>query len=330
MNNSSDKPIVLSLQQVGKHIEETFVVKDVSLDIPALHRVAIAGETGSGKSTLLKMIAGLVHADEGKIYFEGRRVMGPNYQLVAGEAGIAYLSQHYELRNHYKMEELLGYANVMSDDDARKIYEVCRIGHLMKRNTFQLSGGEKQRIALARLLVSAPRLLLLDEPFSNLDLIHKNILKQVIEDIGSSLNITCMLTSHDPLDTLSWADEIIVMKAGRVQQRDSPQALYAQPANEYVAGLFGAYNLLDKETLNRLFPAISLQYDTSIIRPEYFEISYTQPVHSVPAIIMDVSFCGSYSDVRVQVSENIITVRTLHKHFKKNDNVYLSLLSDRM
>lgn len=320
------KPTVLSLQQVGKHIEGKFVVKGVNLEVPALHRVAIAGETGSGKSTLLKMIAGLAHADEGKIYFEGRRVMGPNYQLVAGEAGIAYLSQHYELRNHYKMEELLDYANVMSDSQAQEIYRICRIEHLMQRNTFQLSGGEKQRIALARLLVSAPRLLLLDEPFSNLDLIHKEILKQVIEEIGTALNITCILTSHDPLDTLSWADEIIVMKDGVIQQQNSPQALYAYPANEYVAGLFGAYNVIEPDQLNTWLTHSKDAINRPIIRPEYFNLTKTPEPDSVPAVVMDVSFCGSYSDVKVSVAERIIIVRILRNQFKKGDKAYLSFL----
>ena len=164
---------LLSVESVTKTINEQPVIQDVSFGQYSLQKIAIAGETGSGKSTLLKMIGGLLQPDAGKIYFRQQRVMGPDYQLVAGESGIAYLSQHYELRNHYRMEELLSYANILTEEQAHEIYAICRIDHLLKRNTFQLSGGEKQRIALARLLVSAPRLLLLDEPFSNLDLIHK-------------------------------------------------------------------------------------------------------------------------------------------------------------
>ena len=117
------------------------------------------------------------------------------------------------------MEELLEYANKLPATEAASLYKLCRIDHLLKRKNDQLSGGEKQRIALARLLVGSPKLLLLDEPFSNLDLIHKNILKSVIEDIGERMKLTCMLTSHDPMDTLSWADEIIVRKDGQIIQQ---------------------------------------------------------------------------------------------------------------
>jgi iron(III) transport system ATP-binding protein len=152
-------------------------------------KLAIAGETGSGKSTLLKMIAGLAQPAEGEIRFRGERVLGPQERLVPGQPGIAYLSQHFELWNNYRVEEILSYANDLSVEAAAALYAICRIDHLLARRTDQLSGGERQRIALARLLVRPPRLLLLDEPFSNLDHIHKSLLKTVIRDIGLARSI---------------------------------------------------------------------------------------------------------------------------------------------
>src|SRR5580692_2230502 len=138
-------------------------------------KLALAGATGSGKSTLLKMIAGLLQPDEGEIWLDGQRVRGPLETLVPGHPGVAYLSQHFELWNNYRVGEILSYANDLSDEEAGTLYEMCRIDRLLGRRTDQLSGGERQRIALARLLVKPPRLLLLDEPYSNLDRIHKEI-----------------------------------------------------------------------------------------------------------------------------------------------------------
>lgn len=116
-------------------------------------KLAVAGETGSGKSTLLKIVAGLTQPGEGEVLFEGQKVRGPEEKLLPGHPGIAYLSQHFELRNSYRVEEELEYASKMPAEQSRHVYEVCRVAHLLKRWTNQLSGGERQRIALARLLV---------------------------------------------------------------------------------------------------------------------------------------------------------------------------------
>ena len=211
--------------------------------------LAVAGETGSGKSTLLKIIAGLTTPAAGTVFFQGVRVPGPLERLIPGEPGIAYLSQYFELWHHYKVEEVLAYSNDLSQEEADGLYRLCHIDHLLMRRTDQLSGGERQRIALARLLVHPPRLLLLDEPFSNLDMIHKRLLKKVIRDITERYDITCILVSHDPYDTLSWADELLILREGRIHQQGSPREVYSRPVDEYAAGLLGEYSLANGEFL---------------------------------------------------------------------------------
>jgi ABC-type sugar transport system ATPase subunit len=251
--------------------------------------------------------------------------------LIAGHPGIAYLSQHFELRNNYLVQEVLIMANRMTDEEALRIYDVCRISHLLKRRTDQLSGGEKQRIALARLLVSSPQLLLLDEPYSNLDISHKNILKSVIRDIGEKLEITCILISHDPLDTLSWADEILIMKDGKVIQQGKPQQIYHQPFDEYTAALFGSYNLISPVLANAFNPSgafVSIQKNL-LVRPEYFQTA-TEETNAISGEVVAVKFFGSYYEVEVVISNSVVTIKTGKANIVKGDQLFVSLNSPQL
>ena len=323
---------LLRVANITKGTKAGFSLADISFEVMPLKRLAIAGETGSGKSTLLKIIAGLAQPDSGEVLFENKRVKGPDEQLLPGHPGIAYLSQHYELRNHYRVEELLDMANKLTDTAAAAIYEVCRIGHLLKRKTDELSGGERQRIALAGQLTKKPKLLLLDEPFSNLDPIHKSILKSVIEDISSQLQITCILASHDPVDTLSWADEILVLKDGCLLQQGTPTGLYHQPVDAYVAGLFGIYNYIPRE---RIFALFSVVIDKPIgkellIRPENFKLFQNPTAGAVAGEVVKMRFFGNYSLVEIVAGDVSITAAANGQHFNVGEPVFVSLQPDNI
>lgn len=289
-------------------------------------KIAIAGETGSGKSTLLKIIAGFAQAESGEVRFEGIRVEGPAEKLIPGHPGIAYLSQQYELPNNMWVEEVLNYADDLPPGEAAVLYATCRIDHLLKRRTNQLSGGEKQRIALARLLTRLPKLLLLDEPFSNLDLIHKRILKSVIKDIGDKLGTTCILASHDPLDTLSWADEIIVIREGQIVQQGPPAIVYRQPLNEYVAGLFGPYNLIPVSSVQEFekLPGIKQNGKTLFFRPEDIKIMKKKG-HTVTGSVISISFMGGYYETGIRVNDVDLIARTIQSELVVGEKVEISL-----
>lgn len=320
---------LLSLTGISKKTGPDFGLSDIHFTQQKFQKMAIAGETGSGKSTLLKIIAGLVQPDEGLVLFEGKRVRGPNEELVPGHPRIAYLSQHFELRTNYRVEEVLEYANKRTEEEAWNIYRVCRISHLLKRRTDQLSGGEKQRIALARLLTTSPGLLLLDEPYSNLDMIHKNILKQVIRDIGLQLNISCLMVSHDPTDTLSWADEIIIMKNGRIIQQGNPEDLYLHPVNEYAAGLLGSYNLLSEQD-SKAFTGLVFADSPDkklLIRPGQCRM-VTDKTAANSAVVDHIAFMGSYYEVWLAVNGITLLVHTANGGLQKGDTVWLSFSDD--
>lgn len=311
---------LLNVSAISKKQGEDLLLKNINFVQESFQNIAIAGATGSGKTTLLKIIAGLVQPDKGEVVFEGMKVKGPNEKLLPGHPYIAYLSQHFELRNHYRVEELLQMANKLSVSDAALIFEVCRISHLLTRWTNELSGGERQRIALARTLVTAPQLLLLDEPFSNLDAIHKNILKKVISDISKQLNVTCILVSHDPVDVLSWASEIIVLDRGTIIQRGSPEEVYNNPLSEYVAALFGKYVLMN----DVLATTFSYKGNKRFFRPRNFKID---AVNGIEAEVMQSFFMGSFYEITVCI--NGLTLPVYDRHScNAGEKVGVTLLAD--
>ena len=314
----------LEVNRIRKQEGNNVLVNDVSFSLQQFEKLAIAGSTGSGKSTVLKIIAGLVQASEGTVLFENIRVEGPQEKLMSGHPEIAYVSQQFELRNHYRVVELIDMANKISDSAAQEISELCRIDGLLNRWSHQLSGGEKQRVALAIQLLAAPKLLLLDEPYSNLDFTHKNILMAVINDIATKTAITCVLVSHDPTDTLSWADRILVLQGGTVLQHATPEEIYYRPVNSYVAGLFGKYNLLT--------PEMTLQFAgngggqqllaNSIIRPNQFVMQTKS--QGVKGAVVDVRFMCAYTQLIVQIEDQYLVVNTF-EDFKVGDAVYLAV-----
>jgi ABC-type glutathione transport system ATPase component len=317
--------IFLQVSHINRQEEGTDQLKDISFTQQRFLKLALAGATGSGKTTLLKVIAGLAQPMSGEVWFEGVRVLGPEEKLIPGHPRIAFMSQHFELRNHYRVEELLQMSNELSDEEANRIYKVCRIDHLLKRWTHQLSGGERQRITLAGLLVAAPTLLLLDEPYSNLDAIHKSILKTVITDISEQLKITCILVAHDPVDILSWADEVIVLQQGQIIQKGPSIKVYKDPVNEYSAALFGKYNIINDDLLRLIAsnPEIKLN-GKRFLRPEDFTIDLEKSSGLI-AKVKKVSFMGSYNEILVNISGHDILVNNCGCSIKEGETVHISL-----
>jgi ABC-type sugar transport system ATPase subunit len=319
----------LEVTGLSKKERGRFIVNDIYFVQQPFQKMAIAGETGSGKTTLLKMIAGLVQPGSGEIRFHDKKVIGPYDKLIPGHPKIAYLSQHFELRNNYRVEEELEAVNKLTGEVANEIYHVCRIEHLLKRKTDQLSGGERQRIVLARLLTTSPELLLLDEPFSNLDATHRNIIKTVISDIGEKLKITCILVSHDALDILSWADTILVMKDGQLIQQGTPEYIYRRPVNEYCAGLFGEYNLVSGSDIAGALPGMSLNGQKLLIRPEHFLIAPASH-NSLRGIVKEVFFKGSYYSIDVKINKQVIRVQASDDRLQTGDEVWLTVSPDKV
>lgn len=308
----------LQVSNVSRRGLDGLIVSNVTFQQRRSQKVAIAGETGSGKSTLLKMIAGLLEPDHGEIWFEGARVDGRE-ALVPGHKDVAYLAQDFELPKSLRVEQVLEYARKQSPHELKRLYRICHIEHLLRRRTNELSGGERQRVAMARLLTRMPKLLLLDEPYTNLDRVHRLVLKQVLEEVAR-LGIALMMISHDPQELLSWSDTLIILRHGRIVQKGKPQHVYQTPRTAYVASLLGTYTAMNEHTpgfgdsLKR-----SNVSGTMYVRPEALRLAET----GIPGRVAHVRFLGSHYEVEVSCPGVTVTVLDLFQR-KVGDEVCVS------
>ena len=286
-----------------------------SLEIDKGQKIGIAGETGSGKSTLLRIIGGLEKPDGGDVFFENESVYPKLDRLIPGHPQMAYLSQAFELPKFISVNEFLDTAG-LEQDQIDKVAAICRIGALLEKNTRELSGGERQRVALAKTILKQPDVLLLDEPFSNLDPHHERILKEVINDISNETGSTVLMVSHDPTDLLPWADQILVLRNGEIVQRGMSKDVYYKPKNEYIAGLFGNFQKLDSSKW-------SIIDNNAIVRPEQFMLNN----HGKSGVVESVQFHGSHEVVSIKTDGEVIQALVPSGAYKKGDKVGVSLAS---
>ncbi len=312
---------MIELKNISKgYTEDQAALIDINLTVNRLSRLGIVGETGSGKSTLLRLIAGLEQPDTGAVIFNSERVLGPQEKLVSGHKEIAYLSQYFNLPKFITVAQYLDNAYELSDEESDRINQACQIEHLLQKDTQELSGGEKQRVSFAKSLTQSPTALLLDEPFSNLDFIHKRVIKGVIESIEKELGTTVIMVAHDPRDILGWAEQVLVLKNGEVVQMTSAQKTYDDPKNEYVAGLFGSYNLVDPSYWN-IESSSRKTGEKIIVRPEQFQISTNE--NGMPGIVEKVLFQGSYDELMIQIQNTKVTVLASVNSYRKGDKINL-------
>ncbi len=322
---------LLTVTNISRIERNETVLHPTSLALQPNSKMGIMGETGSGKTTLLKIIGGLTQSTSGNVMLDGEKIWGPDDKLIPGHPRIAYLSQHFELRNNYRVEEELESKNLLEDYEALQIYELCQINHLLKRKTTELSGGERQRIVLARLLTTKPSLLLLDEPFSNLDAPHKQIIKSVIDNVHSKLNLSCIMVSHDALDILPWANTITILQAGKILQTGTPQEVYHKPQTEYCAGLLGDCNIISVAMATALIqqPTVKFKGNTVLLRPEHLEISQTA-TNNITATIKSISFYGSYILVKLLAGDSLLIAKSNKTELTINQKVGLTAKADKM
>lgn len=241
---------MLSIQNISfRYSEEVPVIKNISFNLEKGQNMAIIGESGCGKSTLLKLVYGLYDLDEGQIFQGEETILGPKFNLVPGAPRMKYLAQDYDLMPYITVEENVGkfLSNIYPEKKAARVaelLEMVEMSQFAKVKAQFLSGGQQQRVALARVLALEPEVLLLDEPFSNIDSFRKGALRRNLFAYLKYKGITCLIATHDSTDALSFSDQTLVMKSGEVIQHDHSKKLFLKPSNRYVASLFGEVNEL--------------------------------------------------------------------------------------
>ena len=240
---------MLQVKNISFTYIENPVIENISFEIAKGQNVAVIGESGCGKSTLLKLMYGLYDLDNGEIHYDDKAILGPKYNLIPGEDYIKYLAQDFDLMPYITVEENVGkfLSNIYKDKKKARVQELLEMVEMTefaKVKAKYLSGGQQQRVALARVLALEPEILLLDEPFSQIDSFRKNALRRNLFNYFKKKQITCVIATHDSTEALSFSDETIVLQNGKLTAKGSSRELYDNPPSYYVASLFGEVNEL--------------------------------------------------------------------------------------
>lgn len=242
----------ISLRDVTKRFGVAFGVEEINAEVPSGSLTAILGPSGAGKSTLLRLIGGLLTPDAGRIYIDDDDVT----DLDPRHRNIGFCFQNYAPFRHMTVARNVGYGlrvrkipRAKATARVNEMLEIVRLSHLAKRYPAQLSGGELQRMALARALAISPRVLLLDEPFGALDAQVRTELRRWIKELHDQVHVTTVLVTHDQNEAMEVADRLLVLNDGRIEQAGSPAELYDHPASEFVLRFLGPSTSLNGKSV---------------------------------------------------------------------------------
>lgn len=320
----------IRLENLTKRYQEVTAVDHLNLEIEDGDLVCLLGPSGCGKSTTLSIIAGLEQATEGSIYFNEENVGG----LEAEERDIGMVFQDYALYPHMTVQENIAFPLKMQGwkkkDRIEKVKEAAKmlqIEEYLKRKPGKLSGGQQQRVAIARAIVKNPKILLLDEPLSNLDARLRIELRDEIRRVQKQLGITTIFVTHDQEEALSISDKILLMEKGKISQYSSPKEMYMEPQNMFAAKFLGnpPMNFVPGEKVEdgislllgdenvtvkkgTIHEAGELKGSVCVgIRPEALELCSTEEEEAISGVITGIQTLGKDMYIHFRAGEQVLT-----------------------
>ena len=296
---------MLSVQNISFSYTSETTISSVDFVLEKVQNLAIIGESGCGKSTLLKLIYGLYDLDQGEIFWNENQVFGPKFHLVPGMSYMKYLAQDFDLMPFITVAENVGkyLSNFYPEEKKARVSELLEVVEMSEFANIKakfLSGGQMQRVALAKVLALEPEVLLLDEPFSHIDNFRKNSLRRRVFSYLKSKNITCILATHDVNDSLSFADEILVMKNGAIEAKGTPETIFQNPSSFYVASLFGDVSV------------VKMNGSTNFVYPHQFQVVQSS---DFKVEVVQSYFKGSHFLVEGKFEDQVVFFESLKELF---------------
>ncbi len=323
-NTQNPFNLLIQIKNITKSFGQKKVLDHISGTVKQGALISLVGMSGSGKTTLLKIIAGLIESDTGSIYLNNKKLQGPKEQLIAGHEEIKLVFQDYALKPNMSVEEnlnyaLLGYGEIYKKNRVEQLIEICGLESLRPQHPQELSGGQKQRVAFARALANEPEVILMDEPFSNLDPLTKQSLLIETKSLAKKTDTTVILVTHDTRDAMEIADEIWVLQKGTIAQKGKPHEVYQHPKSPQIARLFGIINLLSESQSHEL---LNVNYSTGI----WIENVKITPKGMIKGYVKEVIFNGGNHKLLISIHQDLeLMAFDDIKAYRTGDSIQLTL-----
>ncbi len=333
---------IIELKNISISLNKEIILENFNIKIKSGKFVTLLGPSGCGKTTILKIIAGLLKPDSGEIIFNGENITN----LPPYKRNINTVFQRYALFSHLNVFENIAFGlkikNLPKDEIKERVLSILKTVNLKgfeKRKPFQLSGGQQQRVAIARALVNRPKLLLLDEPLSALDVNLRKEMQFELKEMQQNLNTTFVYVTHDQEEALTMSDFVVVMNEGEIQQIGTPQEIYNEPQNAFVADFIGQSNILNGTMVedykisfaNEVFECVDKGFEKNqpvdlVIRPEDIAI-VPEGKGKFNGVVDTIVFKGAHFELEILARKIYWLVHTT-KYYEKGKKVGLYFSPD--